>query len=258
MKARIVAAVLAGCGLVLALPPGQGSHNLPGSGYGVCGTPHRYRCSGWHHASYTLSMPSITHLSGAPSSSVPTSRLPSSSIASTSIASKTSSAPPTVITCELGTAIGRQEGDSVTLDTQSGGGCNRWGWYETPTLAELQSGISGILYVGAGGNNIDNAIGVGDWTAIASPTGGVTVTYSLDPGYFIDEAHIDLDCLPIDSRAPSQYTFNSGALPNLPVYSNPTPLQYPTCFGGSQAYLIIHGSINYLTTTTTCSPPVAT
>jgi len=163
-----------------------------------------------------------------------------------------------VITCELGTAIGWQESDSVTLDTQSGNGCNRWGWYETPTLAELQSGISGVLYVGAGGNNIVNAIAVGDWTAIASPTGGVTITYNLDPEYFIDEAHIDLDCLPIDSCAPGQYTFNSGALPNLPVYSNPTPLQYPTCSGGSQAYLIIHGSINYLTTATTCAPPVAT
>jgi hypothetical protein len=122
----------------------------------------------------------------------------------------------------------------------------------------LQTGISGILYVGAGGNNIDNAINVGTWSAIASPTGGVTVTYDLDPGYFIDEAHVDLDCLPIDTCAPGQYTFNSGALPNLPLYVTPASIQYPTCSGGSQAYLIVHGSINYVTTGSTCSPPVAT
>jgi hypothetical protein len=122
----------------------------------------------------------------------------------------------------------------------------------------LQTGISGILYVGAGGNNIQNAINVGTWNAIASPTGGVTVTYNLSPGYFIDEAHVDLECLPIDTCAPGQYTFNSGALPNLPVYAMPTPIQYPTCSGGSQAYLIVHGSINYVTTGSTCPPPVAT
>ena len=44
------------------------------------------------------------------------------------------------------------------LDTQSGQGCNRWGWYETPTLAELQSGISGQLYVGGGGNDISKVV----------------------------------------------------------------------------------------------------
>lgn len=99
---------------------------------------------------------------------------------------------------------------------------------------------------------------MGTWTAVASPTGGVVVTYSLTAGYFIDEAHIDLACLPIDTCAPGQYTFNSGALPNLAVYANPTPIQYPTCSGGSQAYLIIHGSINFVTTATTCAPPVAT
>jgi hypothetical protein len=111
--------------------------------------------------------------------------------------------------------------------------------------------------VGAGGNNIANAIDVGSWTAVAT-TSGVTVTYTLDPGYFIDEAHIDLDCLPIDRCGPGQYTFNSGALANLAVYANPTPLAWPQCTGNSVAYLILHGSINYLTTATECAAPVAT
>ncbi|KAK4451050.1 hypothetical protein QBC34DRAFT_402062 [Podospora aff. communis PSN243] len=194
--------------------------------------------------SISVSVPPVSSI--VPSSVIP-SVVPSSSIVQ-----------PPLNTCELGTAMGYQEGDSVTLNTQPGQGCNRWGWYETPTLAELQVGISGTLYVGAGGNNIDNAINVGDWTAVASPTGGVTFTYALDPGYFLDEVHIDLDCLPIDTCAPGQYTFNSGALPNVAVYINPTPLQYPTCSGGSQAYIILHGSVNYVTTNPTCAPPVAT
>jgi hypothetical protein len=148
--------------------------------------------------------------------------------------------------------------ESVQLNTQSGNGCNRWGWYETPILAELLGSVTGILYVGAGGNNLASAINVGTWIASATATGSVFVTYSLSPGYFIDEAHIDLACLPIDTCAPGQYTFNSGALPNLPSYTNPTGIQYPTCSGGAQVYLIIHGSINFLTTSTTCAPPVAT
>jgi hypothetical protein len=108
------------------------------------------------------------------------------------------------------------------------------------------------------GNDISKAIDVGEWTAIASPTGGVTVTYSLDPGFFVTEVHVDLECLPIDTCAPGQYTFNSGALPNVPVFSNPTPIPYPTCSGGSVAYLILHAAITQTTTATECPPPKAT
>jgi hypothetical protein len=173
----------------------------------------------------------------------------------------TTSTPP-VATCLLGTAYGYQPpvndvDQSITINTQSGDLCNHYGWYETPSLAELQAGISGLIYVGAGGNAINNAINVGDWTAVSSPTGGVTVTYSLDPGYFLMDVAIDLDCLPIDSCAPAQFTYNALSLPNVPVFVNPTPLQYPTCSGGSAAYLIIFARINYLTTATTCPPPVA-
>jgi hypothetical protein len=176
----------------------------------------------------------------------------------TDVPTTTTVVEPPVRTCELGTAFGYQGSDSVTLNTQDGNGCNRWGWFSTPTLAELQTSIGGVLYVGAGGNNIANAVDVGTWTASANPTGGVTVTYSLSSGYFLDEVHIDLDCLPIDTCAPGQYTFNAGALPNVPVYANPTPLQYPACPAGSVAYLILHASVNYLTTAPTCAPPVAT
>lgn len=232
MKASF-AVLLAACSLVFALPS---VHPEP-----------RSSSSTWKDWTKT-NLPTIPVITPKPTKTTSV----------TTPTSTTTTTPPAQITCELGTAIGYQEGESITLNTQSGNGCNRWGWYETPTLAELQAGISGTLYVGAGGNNLADAINVGDWTAVASPTGGVTVTYTLDPGFFIDEAHIDLDCLPIDSCVLGQYTFNSGAIPNLPVYANPTPLQYPVCSGGSVAYLIIAGSINYVTTATTCPSPVAT
>ncbi|KAK0622382.1 hypothetical protein B0T14DRAFT_513794 [Immersiella caudata] len=251
---KFVAVLIAGCGLASALavqPTHVNKH----------ANKKRSPCTRVKPSSVT---PSVTPSSVVVSSisissisvSIPSSVIPSSIVSS--IVPSSSIVEPPVRTCELGTAMGYQESDSVTLNTQDGIGCNRWGWYQTPTLAELQAGISGILYVGAGGNNINNAINVGDWTAVASPTGGVTFTYSLDPGYFLDEVHIDLDCLPIDTCAPGQYTFNSGALPNVPIYVNPTSIQYPVCSGGSQAYFILHGSVNYITTAPTCAPPVAT
>jgi hypothetical protein len=161
---------------------------------------------------------------------------------STTTSSTTTSSSAAV--CTSGTAFGYWPGDSITLDTQSGNGCNRWGWYETPTLAELQSGITGTLYVGAGMNDISKATDVGDWTAIANPVGGVTVTYSFSPPYTATEINIDLDCLPIATCTPGQYTYgNTFPAPGVPVASNPVPLQYPTCSGGSVAYLIIHAQV---------------
>ncbi|KAL0943578.1 uncharacterized protein CTRU02_201465 [Colletotrichum truncatum] len=170
--------------------------------------------------------------------------------------------PPSLKTCAFGTAFGFQNPvagveKSTTLNSQSGQGCNRWGWYETPTLAELQGGISGPLYVGAGGNDITKAIDVGVWVATANPTGRVTVTYLLNPPYVLAEVHVDLDCLPIDKCGPGQYTYNAGSIPNLPTWSNPTPLVYPTCSGGSRAYLIVHAAVNILTVTNTCPAPKA-
>jgi hypothetical protein len=146
---------------------------------------------------------------------------------------------------------------SFTLNTQSGAGCNRWGWYETPTLAELQGGISGPLYVGAGGNDITKAVEVGIWVATANALGRVTVTYLLNPPYALAEVHVNLVCLPLTRCAPGQYTYNAGAIPNLPTWSNPSPLLYPTCSGGSRAALVIHASVNVLTVTDTCPAPEA-
>ncbi|KAK3314575.1 hypothetical protein B0H66DRAFT_520634 [Apodospora peruviana] len=170
-------------------------------------------------------------------------------------------APPTLKTCSFGTAFGYQNpvggtAKSFTLNTQSGQGCNRWGWYETPTLAELQGGISGPLYVGAGGNDITKAVDVGIWVATANALGRVTVTYLLNPPYALAEVHVKLACLPIDKCAPGQYTYNAGTIPNLPTWSNPTPLVYPTCSGGAKAALIVHAAVNILSVTSACGTPV--
>jgi hypothetical protein len=233
-----------------------------------------YRCTNCNNAdvctssstSTSSSVVSSTTSSSTTSSSAEPSTTSSSSAepstTSTSTTSTTSSAPPTLKTCGLGTAFGYQNPvsgtqKSFTLDTQSGQGCNRWGWYETPTLSELQSGISGPLYVGAGGNDITKAIEVGIWVATANALGGVTVTYLLNPPYALAEAHVNLVCLPLDKCAPGQYTYNADAIPNLPTWSNPTPLKYPTCSGGSKAALVIHAAVNVLTVVSTCPPPKA-
>ncbi|KAL8372205.1 hypothetical protein RB595_001818 [Gaeumannomyces hyphopodioides] len=208
-----------------------------------------YRCTNCYvpcpSSSTTQTASSSTTTSTSTTSTSTTTSSTSTTSTSTSSSTTTSSTPtPTV--CSYGTAFGyRDAANSITLNTQSGNGCNRWGWYTTPTLAELQAGISGSLLVGAGGNNVGAATNVGTWTAVASPTGGVTVTYSLVPPYTLGKVHIDLDCLPIDTCAPGQYTFRSPTFPaaGLPVYANPTPLQYPTCSGGSRAYLIVHAAV---------------
>ncbi|KAK3896888.1 hypothetical protein C8A05DRAFT_48272 [Staphylotrichum tortipilum] len=149
------------------------------------------------------------------------------------------------MTCSFGTAFGFHLQNSTQLNTQSGNGCNRWGWYETPTLATLQAGgFSGPLLVGAGGNDISAAIDVGTWTATATLGGDVTVLYQLNfPPYSLADVHVDLVCTPLATCAPGQYTFNSGPLPNLPSYlTPPLALPYPNCSGGSEAALIVHAS----------------
>ena len=164
-----------------------------------------------------------------------------------------SSTPLPTEPCLYGPAFGYKEEDSVTLDTQNGTGCSRWGCYETPTLAELQSGISGPLYVGVAGNDIDRAVKVGIWTAVAYVEGGIAVAYIMDAPYLVDEVNIDLACLPIASCAPDQYLYRYSGPTNVFTVGN---LQYPTCSGGSQAYLIVQAVV-YKLTVPPCPAPVA-
>ena len=130
---------------------------------------------------------------------------------------------------------------SFDLNTQSGLGCNRFGWYLTPSLAELQNIIEGPLLI----DEVDGLFSVvGSWVATANGVGGVSVSQIFEEGqYLATEVHIDLDCLPIDNCNPSSYTYNAGPFPGVAEWGNPTPLIYPTCPGGSQAYLIINAKV---------------
>jgi len=164
--------------------------------------------------------------------------------------------PPAQTTCGLGTAFGYREDKSITLNTQNGQGCKRWGWYSTPTLAELQAGaVSGTLLVGAGGNDVSKAINVGTFVATADATGKVTVTYLLNPRYALTEAHVDIECLPIDKCAPGQYSFKVGGLKDLSTYSTGL-IKYPTCSSPSKAALIVHAAVDVVVQGTACPAKV--
>ncbi len=179
----------------------------------------------------------------------------STSTSTTSTTSTSTTQTPVGTPCSFGTAFGYQVSKSTTLNTQGGQGCNRWGWYETPTLAELQAGISGPLYVGAGGNDISKATNVGTWSATANAAGKVTVSYLLSTGYAVTEVHVDLACLPIDKCAPGQYTFGKSGLADVASYST-TALTYPTCSGGNKVGLIVHAAVDKMTVGT-CGTPIA-
>ncbi|KAH7009080.1 uncharacterized protein B0I36DRAFT_356804 [Microdochium trichocladiopsis] len=183
---------------------------------------------------------------------------------SASISTSTSALPPTAThkICSFGAAFGyeRPTGStrkSFTLDTQPGEGCNRWGWYDTPTLAELQGGrsggIEGPLYVGAGGNDITKAVTVGSWAAKANWEGKVAIGWALAEGYNLAEANVYFDCLPLNQCTPGSYTRKSGTLTAKDTrYWAVTTLAYPKCPSGSQAALIVHAFVNIKTTDSKC------
>jgi len=180
-----------------------------------------------------------------------------SSTTSSTWTTSTSTATPSV--CDYGTAFGYQDySHSFTLNSQSPQpqGCNRWGWYETPTEAALKAGISGILYVGAGQNVLSKATNVGTWSAIET-NGIVYVTYAVTPPYTIREVQVDLGCLPMSTCAPGQYKFGKTLGTGVTSYTTTPGVPFPSC-GTKTPYLIIHAKIGVPSSTTACPPPVAT
>ena len=182
----------------------------------------------------------------------------SSTTSTSTSTSSTSTAPVVTTKCNIGTAFGYAgAGKATTLNTQSGQGCNRWGWYSTPTLAELQAGVSGTLLVGAGGNDVSKATNVGTYSAQANAAGKVTFTYNLVAPYTLSsDAHVDFDCLPIDKCAPGQYTINIAGLNGASTYTT-YAVNFPTCPAGSKPYLIVHAAVGATVTGTTCPAPVS-
>ncbi|KAK3385472.1 hypothetical protein B0H63DRAFT_543811 [Podospora didyma] len=144
--------------------------------------------------------------------------------------------------CEVGTAFGYQEPvqgvqKSFDLSTQPGKGCcPQWGWFDTPTLAEPQSGINGPLLVEAGRDKWSKpAIRVGIWTASANAT-GMTVLYKMNPPYTLTESFIDLVRIPIDNCI--HYSLKVLAIPPSTIYTSST-LKYSTCGERSRAALVV-------------------
>lgn len=189
-----------------------------------------------------------------------------SSSTSTKHTSTSSTAPPhSTKTCSFGTAYGYQHPvkdvkKSYTLNSQSGAGCKRWGWYEIPSLSELRDGssVSGPLYVGAGGNDIAKAIEVGYWKAWADSHGRVTVKYQLHhPPYTLAEVNVHLGCLPLNKCSASDYGWRSGPYYGASSLST-SPLEYPDeCPRGEKVALIVHAKIEKKYETSTCPPPKA-
>ncbi|KAK4095844.1 hypothetical protein N658DRAFT_403318, partial [Parathielavia hyrcaniae] len=150
--------------------------------------------------------------------------------------------PPTGAICEAGTAFGYLPGWSVPLNTQSGQGCKRWGWYQPVTRGELQAGLSGPLIMGAGQNDVSKGKNVGTWTAEANSAGSVTVKYDMTPPYVLEDVHVDLGCLPIDKCAPGSYTYSEDGLGGDDKHTA-AGIPFPSCGHGARAALIMHAAV---------------
>lgn len=173
--------------------------------------------------------------------------------------------PPTVNYCSVGTAFGYSTSplspalNSLVPKPKT---CNRWGWYIKPTPAQLTAGVSGPLYIGAGGNVISRATNAGTWSANSVGT-NVFVTYTLAGPYYLSEVHVDIGCLPFKTCAPGQYAFGNTALEGTGKTTFTTPtgaLKVPSC-GAAGIYIIVHAAIDtvetVVSTTSPCTPAIA-
>ncbi|RDL38505.1 uncharacterized protein BP5553_02845 [Venustampulla echinocandica] len=181
----------------------------------------------------------------------------------TTTPTSTPTPPPSYQWCDIGTAFGYAPGApnlngnpvSPALGLKT---CNRWGWYFTPTSPQLTTGISGLLEVGAGQNDISKATEVGKFTAKLSGN-TVTVTYTLYSGdgpntagfYDLSEVHIYASCTKPTTCAPGQYTYNSGGLTGTTDQTLTANIQVGTC---SSYWLIFHAGVSQrFLSTDTCS-----
>ncbi|KAJ9633689.1 hypothetical protein H2199_009257 [Coniosporium tulheliwenetii] len=216
----------------------QGEGRLSCTDYPTCSNYHQYTY--WELSYRCTNCPVVT------TTASPTT--PSSTSTSSTSPSSTSSTPttsPVPEYCSFGTAFGYSSGNlkSLTLNsyTPLPNSCKRWGWYSTPTTAQLSSGIGGPLYVGAGQNDISKATTVGIWSATLSG-GNVYFTYSLSGAYSLAEFKYVNDAF-TDSPAVMSFT---------------TPgLKLPSCSAG-KLYVIVHASVNTARSRSACPAPVAT
>ncbi|KAF4631679.1 hypothetical protein G7Y89_g6452 [Cudoniella acicularis] len=142
-------------------------------------------------------------------------------------------------------------------------GCNRWGWYFAPTPAQLTAGISGTIYVGAGGNDITKGLDAGTWSAQLVGN-SIVVTYLMYNGngpdgqfYTLSQVHVYASCAIPTKCAPGGYTYVSPVL-NDTVDTTLTasiPIS-PLCAGNY--YLIFHAAVyERALSSATCGTPAS-
>jgi len=128
--------------------------------------------------------------------------------------------------------------------------CNRWGWYHKITSLPYES----ILYVGAAHNNVltkGHKVGT---AKVELCDGGTNycVTYTMDPGYHISAAHVEIQCSEIVKRqtgqggtggypcAPGQYNIKS----SCPIGTGETWTgKIAACPNGTPIWAIFHGAV---------------
>jgi hypothetical protein len=175
--------------------------------------------------------------------------------------------PPETKSCSIGTAFGYGDGfKNLNGDpvgpALGGSGCNRWGWYFTPSKATLTAGISGSLIVGAGQNDISKGTKAGTWSASLSGS-QVNVQYNLydddTNGHFdLAEVHVFASCSAPTKCAPGDYTyvFPSGTLTGSSDATYSTTIQVDGIC--SSYYLILHAKVNEVFPKSATCPEEAT
>ena len=112
----------------------------------------------------------------------------------------------------------------------------RWGW---ANYIEPGQVITELIYAGAGQCNTDNGTVVGSATIDYSTSGSITISISYEPGYTMNNIHIN-----IDDEDPTTITPNMNSNGNF--NNNPTGVVYPlnsfteTYSFDGPAYVIIH------------------
>lgn len=223
-----------------------------------------YRCTDCPSLSSSSPAPSSTPSSSStpvspvtPSSSSVTFTSCTSSIKPTSTPSKAKSTPcttgpgnhptPSSTTqyCTFGTAFGYSTSCSQTFQSMSRcpTTCQRWGWYETFTSSQISKGLSGPLYVGAGGNDQSKAINVGSWSAQMHQDGKIYVYYSAAGGYSLGQVMVDVGCAPISSCNPSGFDYTFSPAQGTTSFTT-GGMAVPSCGKNGSPYLIVQATIN--------------
>jgi hypothetical protein len=150
----------------------------------------------------------------------------------------------TILDCGISgceTAFAKGNGNEICFLDDEDNNFNRWGW---TNFFEEEGNYTLDLYAGAGQCETENGALVGN-VAVDYDNGEVTVTYNLNNGYVMTEAHVYVGCDPYPTKrngsatvAPGEYPFNpQGSLDNITNYTV-GPINVSDVYGG--IYVIAH------------------